>query len=199
MKFIYPHQCILAYTLPLKKEHFLEDLQCSSHKDFAKFLQLQNRGLNKNALWSIRMNGPIKLAKNIMSQVRDLGVIVNEKVTGEEFANLFNEDQVITLVAHSTGSKVEFFDKLYSNIDIASQIPEHFNGIIDLTICNAFGLVDAIKAINSKCRIASNKRHTTFSLRMSLYYQIIRRLNEEKCDYLEALEKTRIEALKEEY
>ena len=197
MNFVHPSQCTLVYTLPLDRERFYADLDNRQNKHFAVFMQNQNRGLNRKALWSLRMEGPIGLAKKILDEVEEMGVVVLNQVKGNELGKLFEEDRVITLVAHSTGSDVEFSDKLYSNYEIARQVPEKFKGIIDLTVCNAFGLSDAIRAVNRNCRIVSNRNHTTFSLRMSLYKHIIGRMIKEGCGYLDALEKIRIDVLRE--
>ncbi|XXX76130.1 hypothetical protein WMF30_51625 [Sorangium sp. So ce134] len=74
------------------------------------------------------------------------------------------------------GAAVEFYDGLRTIDAIVSAIPEGFDGVLDLTICNSILLGEAIKRRRSGFLIICNQRRTAIQARLIRYKYIIKAL-----------------------
>jgi hypothetical protein len=71
------------------------------------------------------------------------------------------------------GRSVELRDDLWPVADVVDAVPLHFDGVIDLTVCNSVILGEAIKRSRRRCLVAVNERPATLPFRLVRYKYII--------------------------
>jgi hypothetical protein len=75
--------------------------------------------------------------------------------------------------------RIEMFDGLYSPSEFQNKIPSHFDGVLDLTVCNSEMVGKTIKQTCPQCLVLTNRFTTELKTRLILYRGIIRLLSNE--------------------
>jgi hypothetical protein len=84
--------------------------------------------------------------------------------------------------------RIEMFDGLYSIEDFAREVPAHFDGVIDLTVCNSELAGKDVKQYCSDCLVLTNRYVTDLKLRLILYKGAIKLLFDGICEtYVDAV------------
>src|SRR5205814_2191181 len=71
------------------------------------------------------------------------------------------------------GSAFELRDGLHAVAAIIDAVPERFDGVIDLSVCNSIVLGEAIKRQRRGCLIITNAKPASLALRLIRYKFII--------------------------
>lgn len=75
------------------------------------------------------------------------------------------------------GNQVEFYDRLQSPEAIRNQIPDSFDGLLNLIICNSILPAESIKSMKRNCLIISNQYPAKPRFRLLEYKAIIKALH----------------------
>lgn len=89
------------------------------------------------------------------------------------------------------GNRMEFFDGLQSVNAIRDQIPNKFEGLLDLIVCNSVLPAEAIKSLKRNFLIIANQFPAKPSFRLLLYKAIIRTLHNEPDSFINAMTEVR--------
>jgi hypothetical protein len=187
---------LLAIALPLTKEDFLKDLHAESPKDYAKTRQ-RKYNWEEEALWEIDHLPMVNLMLQICDEVKKMGCKVILNFTIEDLASI-NDYDVVTIVSHWNNKvdAVEFYDGMFTTIDIVEKIPKDFMGIFDLTICHSTALQDAIKKYRPSSLVIANKNPAQLDFRLLFYKTIIKMIYHKDINYIDAVADLRIEFIK---
>jgi hypothetical protein len=299
-KIVGPHNCALAFAVPLTEEDFLRDLHFGSGKDFVKRYAQDNARIRKELLWKY-YKPQANLALEIADEVKRLGVKTVFNLKLNQLNSLLMNSDIVTVVAHwrpptfntgyllnpssliskikeskleaveflrfhlsanfkeqlagwtdvvqpegravellinelnrllveerlhpalrfsdssakplyrleylmhlnresleetfpgefTGGSRVEFFDGLFSIDNVIEQIAPEYQGLLDLTICNSILLGEAIKRQRRHCTVVASQRPTTFDFRLIFYKHVIEELARRNNPYLDIVIKLR--------
>jgi hypothetical protein len=107
-----PHQCALALAIPLNRNDFFAGLDFNTQKDFIKSLARRNSALTEDALWETVYARTIKTVTSVAQAVSAQGVTVITNVTLSNVRELFEQFQVVTLVAHWRSAQFHLADFL---------------------------------------------------------------------------------------
>ena len=94
------------------------------------------------------------------------------------------------------GTRAEFADGMHAVPAFAEAIPQDFEGVLDLTMCNSLMACEEIKLYRTLTCIG-NERRTPLRLRAEIYSETIRVLGETETSYVDASRDLRI-AINEE-
>lgn len=99
---IKPRDCIIALTIPMNKSEFEHDLNECADKDFVKSHCRDFRGnIKDEMLWEA--SGYAKMIcklYELIDEIELLGATVISRLVFKDFDSLFNNNKVITLLAH---------------------------------------------------------------------------------------------------
>ena len=193
-KIMKPHNCVLAFGIPTTEQDFHQD-KLHPNKDFVK---------NCCGGWHKYYYEIVSNIEAIEPQLQAVGANIVHKLTLKDFGSLFREKQfdVVILFAHwkkeggSEAEFIEFFDGLSNVFDVAKQIPQDFNGILDLSVCNPEKLALALR--NQKVLIRYIPKKTTPYIWLYFYLVLFNLLNERDLTYLNALEMVITEVLEQD-
>ncbi|AUX41096.1 uncharacterized protein SOCE26_025010 [Sorangium cellulosum] len=85
------------------------------------------------------------------------------------------------------GPAVELSERLHPVGDVVEAVPDGFDGVIDLSVCNSIILGEAIKRRRGACLVVVNERPAMLSFRMVRYKYIIRDLHREPARYTDVM------------
>jgi hypothetical protein len=92
----------------------------------------------------------------------------------------------------SPGNRVEFGDGLHPIEAVVREIPEDFNGILDLAICNSIFLAEEIRRHRRHCRrVLANEEKSMPRFRLLNFKYVLKLLASGGRDYLAAVEELR--------
>jgi hypothetical protein len=89
------------------------------------------------------------------------------------------------------GSRLEFYDGLYSINEIIEQIPFAYSGLLDLTVCNSILLGEAIKRQRPRCLMLVNQKPATLDFRLIFYKYVMKELDRQNNAYLDVVMRLR--------
>lgn len=98
-KIVSPHNCALAFTIPLTEEDFLHDLHSGLGKDFVNRYARENAGIRKELLWKY-YKPQADLALEIADEVKHLGVKTVFNLRLNELNAFIMDSDIVALVAH---------------------------------------------------------------------------------------------------
>ncbi|HVG19062.1 MAG TPA: hypothetical protein VNI02_08405 [Blastocatellia bacterium] len=98
-KIVGPHNCALAFTIPLTEEDFLHDLNRGAEKDFIKRYAQENGAIRKELLWKY-YKPQADLALEIADEVKHLGVKTAFNLKLSELKAFIAGSDIVALVAH---------------------------------------------------------------------------------------------------
>jgi len=99
--------------------------------------------------------------------------------------------------AISPAPVVEFDDTIHTVPDLIRAIPEAFNGLLDLSVCNSVIPAAAIRLVRPNCLLAANRRPAQLKARMYLYGLQISLLNKRSLSFVEAI--SQVHSMKSSY
>jgi hypothetical protein len=179
-EFVKPFNCMLGFGIPTNKEEF--DLaKTDSKRDFV---------IPHNwSKYKFDVVSPIERALPILDQFKFK--IIDKGVTLKTFKSMFDVDEVkvVIFVSHRNDKgQVEFFDGLAETEAIVNQIPEDFNGIIDMTTCLPRSLAIEIREKRPNCLVRFADKKITYPVWMAFFQVVGKILNAKDISYLEACE-----------
>jgi hypothetical protein len=89
------------------------------------------------------------------------------------------------------GNRIEFFEQLHSIEGFVTAVPQDYDGLLDLTVCNSVLIGNVIKR-QRQCIVLVNKELATLKFRMVIYKGIIELLSRLDIDYMDAATKIRL-------
>jgi hypothetical protein len=195
-KIIKPGDCLLAISLPLKKEDFIRDLYSDS-KDYAKSRKMRYK-FNDDALWETDHAPFVESYKKYRREMTDYGLTVKEDFRISDLRDIGKYD-VTTFITHSivASRQIEFYDGLYTDADFVENLPVAHNKILDLTICNSIFLQDAIKQKYKECIVFANKHPANLDFRLIFYRSLMKLLFSRDLNYLDAFTELRLNLISE--
>jgi len=94
-----PADCAIVVAIPLTREAFLEDLDPSAPKDFAKHIARHTPGLRAEAVWDCYR--PVaERCRRVLGDIAATGATVVEGGTLSDLQALLAQKKVVTLVGH---------------------------------------------------------------------------------------------------
>lgn len=132
-----PSDCAIAFGIPVS----LEDFRRKPTHGFARQFWQANGRIK-------RFLADYELTSGVMKECKTC-VITN--LTLERFGDLFQRHQVVILFSHAENSSVEFHEGLVEIDRVVQQIPEQFDGILDITMCFSRELFRALRRERPKC------------------------------------------------
>jgi hypothetical protein len=189
-----PRDCALAFTFPITRERFFRDLEPGSGKDFVRSWVARKKGFSNEAAW-MQYEKYARYAQAVAEKALAAGVLVALDVTLADWAGLVRQRRVMSLFAHwhpPTGEneadgKIEFSDSSVILPRIIDQIPEGYSGILDLAVCNSIVMGTAIKQKRPRCTVILNRHDTRMDIRLVLYRQALRALEQTGQDLTDVL------------
>lgn len=191
-------KCLFGFGLPLEKDIFFNELQSDSPKDFAKWFKKSHylENMNDNFVWSEYKNNVSKIVKEVMENVKQLGVTVIPNFTLADL-KLAKDFDVVTFFGHwlNNEEKVEFADDVHSIDEIISAIPQNTKFMLDLNVCNSVKLLDVIKKrFGSNIIVFGNIEPISLQIFLRIYeYAIQKMSNDNTLNYLDAIASTKLE------
>lgn len=161
--------CALLVALPLQRSEFMAD-----HAAGTCFLQqfvARQRSRDVDILWATyeASAAPVRASAE---RARRHGVSVVTRAVLADLARCLQAFQVVTLVAHAVRTEavaVEFTDGLAAVESLVDAIPETFDGVLDLTDCNAPMLAAEIQRRCRRGLIIANASPGPLDVRMEFY------------------------------
>lgn len=179
-----PSDCVLVFGIPTCEEDFEDAKDDTFGRDFVT---------NCSRVWYKYYDEAISHLEKIEPHLKKLGVRVIHGLKLSDWRSLFNNNsnKVIILFSHWKDDSVEFFDGMATSDTVVKQVPEDFEGIIDLCVCHPTNL--AIKLRNhlppsSLIRFIDKK--TTPYKWLYFYWAVFTILHDSEVSYLEALEQS---------
>jgi hypothetical protein len=179
--------CGLAFALPLSRDAFLDDYENPS-KDFVRNWVMQFEGLSLNRLW-LGYSALADYARLVAAEAEALGVRVLTEVTLKSWAALTLARPITTLVAHWAESGlhgVEFSSGIVQLDEVCAALPGEYRGVLDLTICHSSQAIAPLKRARPQCTVLANREAARLDIRLAMYRQIVRILNHERINYVDA-------------
>ncbi|MBF0538277.1 MAG: hypothetical protein HQL03_08510 [Nitrospirae bacterium] len=184
---IKPHNCALAFAIPLKKESFEQK---------KKVLDCE---YTKGKRWELYESMVADIYEKMKINFQRLGVNIFYNVTLDCFKGLLEcgKFDVIILFAHFRDNKselyksaIEFFDGFAAIPEIVNAVPYGFSGILDFTVCHPQTLVIKLKEKNLKYLIKAGFGDATPAVWMGFYLVLFKYLYDNNATYIKALEET---------
>ena len=198
-----PDDCALAIALPLTREEFFADAAPASAKDFVKQWSAVQQVPNQQ-LWE-DYTRYAALAHDIANEAEAAGVLVLRHASFAQWTDILHERQAVTLFAHwKTGTDgkrddcIEFADGLQNIKAFITSIPEHYYGVLDLTICYSLNAAPGIKQRSPLCTVIVNKKPARLDYRLAIYRQVLRLLATRRYSYVKALATVQLAVLNQE-
>ena len=163
-----PSDCALLVTVPLQRPEFLADLAAGT--DFLTQFVASQRSRDIDVLWAT-YDASAGVAAASAERAGRRGVTVVRRAALADFARCLNDFQVVTLVAHwrAGGLAVEFADGLAPIDRVVAAVPQTFDGVLDLTICNARPLAQEIRRRCPRGLIIDNPFPATLDMGLEFY------------------------------
>ena len=181
-----PSDCALLVAVPLQRSEFLADLAAGT--DFlAQFVAAQ-RSRDIDILWAT-YDASAGVAAASAERARRHGVTVVQRAGLADFARALNAFQVVTLVAHwrAGGLAIEFADGLAPIERVVAAVPQDFDGVLDLTICNAGLLAQEIRRRCPRGQIIDNSFPATLDMGLEFYNATMDLMQRRHMRYQDAL------------
>jgi hypothetical protein len=181
-----PADCALLLAVPLRRSEFLADLAAGT--DFLAHFVARQRSRDIDVLWAT-YDASAAMAYASAERARRRGVTVRRRAVLADFARCLHEFQVVTLVAHwrAAGLAVEFADGLAPVECVVEAVPPAFEGVLDLTVCNARPLAEEIRRRCPRARIIDNPFPATLDMGLELYNATMDLLQRHQMPYEDAM------------
>lgn len=131
-----PSDCAIAFGIPVSTSEILQ----KSNKGFASQFHVKGR------IEEFAKDHEMTTAA--MKQC-DAQVVTN--LTLQRFRELFNRHAVVVLFSHAENGTIEFEDGFVDVDTVAAQIPQGFDGVVDITTCYSIELFRAIRRDRPNC------------------------------------------------
>jgi hypothetical protein len=183
-----PRDCVIAFGIPTTREAFFHALQTPQGRDFVP---------NCCSNWLDYYFQIASYVDRIVPLLEGLGATIVRDVPLKAFGGLLNGGQhsVVILFSHWRGEAVEFADGLAPVSDVVGEVPNSFQGIIDLCVCHPESLATQLGHKWQHSVVKYTDAKTTPALWLYIYHLIMRILSEEDTTYLNAVERATSEFL----
>src|ERR1051326_4139585 len=147
---IKPCDCAIAFAIPTNSEEFFRDLD-APNKNFAKFF----REKFGSWAWDEYRRQIVRDYERVAPAIMETGAKVHTGVTLREFGELFRRGRfrVVVLFAHWGEDAVEFYDGFAPVGTIVEQVPDDFDGVVDLCVCHSNHLREQLSVRRPKCLV----------------------------------------------
>jgi hypothetical protein len=172
-----PGRCHLAFGIPLDLAGFRRDLE-SPEKDFVR---------SCCPLWPRYRSHVIAPATRLIDDSIGRGVNVVRDATAADLAELFRQpSDAVIVVSHWLDDQIELADGMYRIEDIVACVPETFDGVIDLCVCNPEPLAIALRERRLSCITRYAQIPAIPYILFGYYRALLHRLARQDCSYLTA-------------
>ncbi len=163
-----PTECALLVAVPLHRSEFLADLAAGT--DFLTHFVAAQRSRDLDVLWAT-YDASAGIAAASAERAKRRGVTVVRRAALADFARCLTEFQVVTLVAHwrAGGLAIEFADGLAPIDRVVASVPPAFDGVLDLTICNARPVAREIQRRCPRAQIIDNAFPARLDIGLEFY------------------------------
>ena len=181
-----PTDCALLVAVPLQRSEFLADLAAGT--DFLAHFLASQKSRDVDVLWAT-YDASAAIAAASAERARRRGVTVLRRAVLADFARCLNDFQVTTLVAHwrAGGLAVEFADGLAPIDRIVASVPQAFDGVLDLTICNARLLAQEMRRRCPRAQIIDNPFPATLDIGLEFYNATMDLVSRREMRYQDAI------------
>lgn len=172
--------CVIAFGIPLSVKEYLDWRDNPRGRDLIT---------SQNISWSQYRNEIVDLANKMIPVWRSRGVRVITSLDSGKFASLFcdPQTQVVILFSHWKGDNtIELFDGMINACVLAKKVPNSFNGIVDLCVCNSLLLAKLLKE-RGNVVVKSSSGEVVYGLWFFIYTAIFNLLDKQQTTYSEAL------------
>ncbi|WP_290307885.1 hypothetical protein [Mucilaginibacter flavus] len=194
-----PEDCVAGCSYPLSEADFLRLLHNGPPGNYVRFLyERDTKMLNDQAIWEKYAGFASKLAGHLQF-IENNGVRVIYGFGAADFGQISGYS-VFTLMAHysKSGDEVSLFDGIANKTSFPGLIPAGFNGILDMSVCNAVIIRDELKRVMSNQVIAYD---VVVPILQSLlvYKQVIRNLRRHQMNYIDCFVATISDLIKNDH
>ena len=181
-----PSDCALLVAVPLQRSEFLADLAAGT--DFLAHFVAAQQSRDIDVLWAT-YDASAAIAAASVERARRRGVNVKRRAVLADFARCLNDFEVVTLVAHwrAGGLAVEFADGLAPIERVVASVPQAFDGVLDLTICNARGLAEEIRRRCPRGQVIDNPFPATLDIGLEFYNATMDLVQRRQIPYQDAI------------
>jgi hypothetical protein len=85
------------------------------------------------------------------------------------------------------GGSVELADGMHTIEEFARTLPEEFDGVLDLALCNSAVLLAAVKRVSPACTVVMNRYPADIMIRITLYGLVIEQLRKRAGSFVDAV------------
>ncbi len=185
--------CSFMFCLPITQEQFrLDELNHSKHFVREHLPQNKPKEFEQGGLWAVYEREVVNPYLKLKTQFSRYGFSFVDSTSFQRFSETIKLFSVNILFSHCNTKNndcIEFFDKMVIQKEFVESIPENFDKVIDLSVCNPQLLARQLKEQRRLAIVKSSNK--SISLMHWLYFygivfEII--LNEEIEFYSNAIE-----------
>lgn len=191
-----PTDCSLCLCIPLTRDDFLAAAANEPGQGFVRGWVEQAWEAPPETLWE-RYSPIAAYAGELAAEAESAKVRVFRNATFQDFLTcLAGERRVTTLIAHWYGNGVQFSRDFVPATELVGHIPPGFTGTLDLTACySAVRLLDRIKKQAPRATVIAVKREALPSVRLAIYRQTLKLLQQRRYTFAEAMRQVHLTAL----
>jgi hypothetical protein len=177
-----PRDCVVAFGIPTTREAFFHALRTPQGRDFIP---------NCCPDWQDYYFQIASYTDRLVPLLEQLGAVVVRDVSLKKFGELLRQAQhsVVILFSHWRSEAVEFADGLAPVSAVIREMPNSFQGIIDLCVCHPDSLAVQLSDGWPHSVVKFSGVKTTPALWLYIYFAVMRILNEEDTTYMDAVER----------
>ena len=170
-----PSRFALGVTLPSEAAAWNNDRSVGHPRDLARQLTETERCEHANTL------------ARVLDLARRAGVRIVEDLTAARLGTLFEQGDVVTLIAHAPApGLVQLFDVAVDHDQVVRAVPPHFRGFVDLTSCQSEGLADRLR-FERDLVVLGHARRVKLHYGLMIYLNTLADVIEARRSYEEAL------------
>lgn len=177
-----PRDCVLAFGIPTTREEFFHALREPQGRDFAP---------NCWQSWQDYHYQVASFMERLLPPLEALGLTIVRGLTLQDCGKLLRCTQysVIILFSHWRDDAIEFADGLAPAQAVIREVPDSFQGIIDLCVCHPDSLAIELGERWPHSVVKFTDVETTPVFWLYIYLAVMNILSKENTTYLDALER----------
>ncbi len=178
---VVPADCSLLVGIPTDRAAFVERLERPTGyvADMARARGWTPR--TGTAAWALYESGVAAPLLEMVDAVRRGGVEVRLDGSLSHLRELAASRPVLTVFAHceasGDGGTVELFDGTLDVEAVAAALPDVFDGVLELALCESWVLGERAKRVRPRCLVVMQTKKVVPAFRAKFYRQVIRLLS----------------------
>jgi hypothetical protein len=216
---IHPNDCVIVFGIPTCEEGF-KGRRCNYGNACPSCMPASSEGWHREGrenmpiydyirgslVWREYHSRFVRLLKELEPGLIDIGVTVLRYIESRHLRNLFYHYRVVILFAHWVDKHpeyplgaVEMDDGLVGVDEIVEAVPEEWDGVLDLCMCNPANLVAALLDARPRCHLKRLNINANPVLWLYFYGTLFAHLNDRPMSYSDALASARSQLVKKEH